>query len=223
VLVSIAMPCAALATATVGEGGATLERAPHIGERAGVSAEDVAELVRAARAGDRAAFAALYTRFARAVHAVVVTRVAYRDAGDLVQDVFVIALERLGQLGEPAAFGGWILAIARTRSVDHLRRGARREEPTEHVEERAAPAVPTAEAQRVLDAIRALPEAYRETLAMRLVEGMTGPEIAERTGLSSGSVRVNLHRGMKLLRERLAEPVPPEAARATAIGGADHG
>ena len=38
---------------------------------------------------------------------------------------------------------------------------------------------------------------------MRLVEGMTGPEIAERTGMTHGSVRVNLTRGMKLLKERL--------------------
>jgi RNA polymerase sigma-70 factor (ECF subfamily) len=48
-----------------------------------------------------------------------------------------------------------------------------------------------------------LPEAYRETLVLRLVEGMTGPEIAARTGLTAASVRVNLHRGMKQLREKL--------------------
>jgi RNA polymerase sigma-70 factor (ECF subfamily) len=48
-----------------------------------------------------------------------------------------------------------------------------------------------------------LPETYRETLLLRLVEGMTGPEIAARTGLTSGSVRVNLHRGMQQLREKL--------------------
>ena len=59
------------------------------------------------------------------------------------------------------------------------------------------------EAMAVLDAIRSLPEAYTETLVLRLVEGMTGAEIAERTGLTPASVRVNLHRGMKLLRERL--------------------
>ena len=56
----------------------------------------------------------------------------------------------------------------------------------------------------VLEALRSLPEAYRETLTLRLVEGMTGPEIAARTGLTEGSVRVNLHRGMKQLKERLA-------------------
>ena len=60
-----------------------------------------------------------------------------------------------------------------------------------------------ADAFLVIGAIRTLPEAYRETLIMRLVEGMTGPEIAERTGLTADSVRVNLCRGMKLLRERL--------------------
>ena len=58
-------------------------------------------------------------------------------------------------------------------------------------------------AAEILELIRNLPEAYRETLVLRLVEGMTGPEIAARTGLTAASVRVNLHRGMKLLRERL--------------------
>ena len=52
-------------------------------------------------------------------------------------------------------------------------------------------------------ALRSLPEAYRETLVLRLVEGLTGPEIADRTGLTAASVRVNLHRGMKRLRETL--------------------
>ena len=55
----------------------------------------------------------------------------------------------------------------------------------------------------MLDVIRKLPDAYRDTLLMRLVEGMSGPEIADRSGLTPASVRVNLHRGMKLLREKL--------------------
>jgi RNA polymerase sigma-70 factor (ECF subfamily) len=60
------------------------------------------------------------------------------------------------------------------------------------------------DAAEILDCIRNLPEAYRETLILRLVEGMTGPEIAAKTGLSPGSVRVNLHRGMSQLRQKLA-------------------
>ncbi|HYM23989.1 MAG TPA: sigma-70 family RNA polymerase sigma factor, partial [Vicinamibacterales bacterium] len=63
-----------------------------------------------------------------------------------------------------------------------------------------------AESLAILDAIRRLPEAYRDTLMLRLVEGMSGDEIAARTGLTTGSVRVNLHRGMKLLREKLGLP-----------------
>ena len=57
----------------------------------------------------------------------------------------------------------------------------------------------------ILAVVRALPEPYREPLILRLVEGMTGPEIATRTGLTHGSVRVNLCRGMQLLREKLGE------------------
>jgi hypothetical protein len=60
---------------------------------------------------------------------------------------------------------------------------------------------PEGDALAVLSLIQRLPEAYRETLVLRLVEGMTGPEIAERTGLKPGSVRVNLHRGLQFLRE----------------------
>ena len=61
----------------------------------------------------------------------------------------------------------------------------------------------TSRAAAALAAIRSLPEAYHETLILRLVEGLTGPQIAVCTGLTQGSVRVNLHRGFKLLRESL--------------------
>lgn len=152
-----------------------------------------------ARRGDRNAFAELYRRFHRAVHGVVLAKVAFGDAADLVQDVFAIALERLPQLVEPAAFPGWLMAIARNRSADHVRA----KKPTDELAEIAVAAPRSAEVAEVLAALRALPEAYQETMILRLVEGMSGPEIAVQTGLSEGSVRVNLHRGMKLLRERL--------------------
>lgn len=161
--------------------------------------DELPAVVARARRGDRAAFAELYRRFHRAVHGVVLARVSYGDAADLVQDVFALALERLPQLGEAAAFGGWLLAIARNRAVDHVR--AKR--PSDELADVPVEAARTAEVAQVLSALRGLPEAYQETLILRLVEGMTGPEIAEQTGLSPGSVRVNLHRGMKLLRAAL--------------------
>jgi RNA polymerase sigma-70 factor (ECF subfamily) len=130
-------------------------------------------------------------------------RVPPREADDLVQDVFVAAMEKLGTLRDSNAFGGWLARIARNRTVDFLRA---RKRTTELPDDLPASEREPSEAERVLAAIRQLPEAYRETLALRLVEGMSGPEIAARVGLTPESVRVNLHRGMKLLKEKLGAP-----------------
>jgi RNA polymerase sigma-70 factor (ECF subfamily) len=96
--------------------------------------------------------------------------------------------------------------IALNRAVDFHRRKRETEELPENLAQRSSVDPEAAEA---LNFIRTLPEAYRETLVLRLVEGMTGPEIAERTGLTPASVRVNLHRGMKLLREKLGMEKQP--------------
>ncbi len=176
-----------------------------------------AELGRRARVGDREAFARIYERHAPAVHGVLVALAPWRDVHDLVQDVFLLALRSIDALDDPERVGPWLLAIARNRARDHLRAaGATREGHADarglasrSSDERESPRASTAstddeeEARGVLDAIRGLPSSYRETLALRLVEGLSGPQIAERTGLTHGSVRVNLTRGMKLLRERL--------------------
>jgi len=164
-------------------------------------AAEEATLARAARDGDRSAFGELYARYARMVHGILLARVPRRDVDDLVQDVFLLALRRLDGLRNPDAFGPWLAMITRNRAADHFRREPRE---TSGLPEDLRGAAPTeGEAVVVLAAIRRLPEAYRETLILRLVEGMTGPEIAERTGLTPGSVRVNLHRGMHMLREQL--------------------
>jgi len=163
-------------------------------------ADPSAALAEAARAGDREAFARLYGLYAPLVHGVLLARVPYGEVGDLVQDVFLVAFRKLGTLRDCSRFGPWVAMIARNRAMDFHRRARATEELHEEIEQAARP---SAEAAEALEIIRALPEAYRETLVLRLVEGMTGPEIAERTGLQPASVRVNLHRGMKLLREKL--------------------
>jgi RNA polymerase sigma-70 factor (ECF subfamily) len=180
-------------------------------------------LVRAAQSGDRAAFGLLYARYSRMVHGILLARVPFSDVDDLVQDVFLQALPRLADLREVSRFPGWLASIARNRATDFHRRV----KPNEKFDEESASVqteqrVPSsrhsshssAEAHAVLEAIRSLPDAYRESLILRLVEGMTGPEIAARTGLTHGSVRVNLHRGMLQLREILARKASP------ATGGA---
>jgi RNA polymerase sigma-70 factor (ECF subfamily) len=164
---------------------------------------DSARLARAAREGDRAAFGELYARYARMVHGILLARVPRREVDDLVQDVFLLALRRLDGLRNPEAFGPWLAMITRNRAADHFRRGP--QEASELPDHLPGAPHPEGEALAVLAAIRRLPEAYHEPLILRLVEGMTGPEIAARTGLTAGSVRVNLHRGMQMLRERLGK------------------
>lgn len=160
-----------------------------------------AVLVRASREGDRSAFGRLYALYSRMVHAIAIARVGPADADDIVQDVFLTAMKQLHALRDESAFGGWLATIARNRANGHHRSSVEVVELEETSYE--ATQDDEREAKRVLETIRNLSEAYRETLMMRLVEGMTGPEIAERTGLTPESVRVNLHRGMKLLREAL--------------------
>ncbi len=165
------------------------------------------ELVRRASSGDRGAFGVLYERYARVIHGILLTRVRPSEAEDLVQDVFVTAMRKLAGLRAPEAFPGWLAAIARHRAVDHYRVHREASELDESMRDQRPPGAAT-EAAVAMAAIRALPEAYRETMMLRLVEGLTGPEIAVRTGLTPESVRVNLCRGMKLLRERLGAVKP---------------
>jgi RNA polymerase sigma-70 factor (ECF subfamily) len=159
-------------------------------------------LVEAARDGDQSAFGQLYHQYWRMVHGILLARVPRDEVDDLAQDVFLSAWRQLHALRDAAAFAGWLARITRNRANDHHRRSQESVELSEGLPVQAEDA-PEAEAHQALAVIQSLPDAYRETLILRLVEGMTGPEIAQRTGLAPASVRVNLHRGMKLLREKL--------------------
>ncbi len=165
-------------------------------------------LARRAREGDRSAFHELYDRYASMIHAVLIARVAPADAEDLVQEVFLAAWRKLGSLRDESRVGAWLATIAKNRAKRAHARAPRPAEPLP--DEEHAPRQPIAvgdsvEASRAaLDCLQSLPEIYREPLAMRLVEGMSGPEIARALERTPETLRVQLTRGMKLLRERLA-------------------
>jgi RNA polymerase sigma-70 factor (ECF subfamily) len=157
-------------------------------------------LVRAVLDGDRDVYGRLYSLYAPLVHGVLLARMPRSEVEDMVQEIFLHALKKLPTLRDANAFGPWIAMIARNRAMDFHRKSRETVEVTDDI--RGSETGETRAAE-ILEIIRTLPDAYRETLVLRLVEGMTGPEIATRTGLTSASVRVNLHRGMKLLREKL--------------------
>jgi len=170
----------------------------------------VTRLVERARGGDRAAFHDLYERYAAMVHGVLVASVHASDVEDLMQDVFLSAWRGLAALKNGEHVGGWLHAIARNRASRHHRRAKAPMAalPPDLLDgaagDGAVGAFDGEESARILALLRTLPASFRETLTLRLVEGLTGPEIAERTGLTHGSVRVNLFRGMQRFRALLA-------------------
>ena len=173
---------------------------------------DIADesLVKAAQNGDRAAFGHLYQRYVRMVHGILLARVPAIAAEDLVHDVFLKALPRLASLRDASCFGPWLAAIARNQAADFHRR-TKPESSFDHnsgtVEKVQEPqaGIGLEDGMALLNAVRDLPDAYREPLILRFVEGMSGSEIAAHTGLTHGSVRVNLHRGMQMLRQKWEE------------------
>lgn len=159
--------------------------------------------LRAVKVGGAGARAELYRLYAPVVHGIAVAVVGHADADDVTHEVFLKVFRRIDELRDPSALGAWVCGVARNAARDWLRR--RRRRPTAELDgdEVATDPHDDALAERVLALVRTLPDAYRETLVLRLVEGLSGPEIAARTGLTHGSVRVNLHRGVALLRPLL--------------------
>ena len=192
----------------IGQGKASIDRRHAEGAPAAVprlapaesQESPEAKLVRMVLAGDRDMFGRLYELYAPLVHGILLARMPRSEVEDLVQDIFLHALRKLDTLRDTNAFGPWIAMIARNRAMDFHRRSRDTVEVTEDLRSTDSSG---RQAEEILAIIRTLPDAYRETLVLRLVEGMTGPEIAMRTGLTAASVRVNLHRGMKLLRAKL--------------------
>ena len=145
-------------------------------------------------------FNRIYLKYAPLVHGVLLARLPREEVQDVMQEVFLAAFRTLGSIREKEAIGAWLVTVARNQAANFYRASRKNDELDEAMEDKAPN---HSEAAEVLRTIQTMPEAYRETLVLRLVEGMTGEEIAKMTGLKPDSVRVNLHRGMKLLRQRL--------------------
>jgi RNA polymerase sigma-70 factor (ECF subfamily) len=142
------------------------------------------------------------------VHGVLLARLPRAELRDAMQEVFTAALTKLGDLRDPAAFGPWLGSIARNCARDWFKRHRNTRELAHEPGELEAARETAgherlADALSLLEAMRELSEDYREILVLRFVEGLSGAEIAEQLGMTPGSVRVKLHRGVTALRERL--------------------
>jgi RNA polymerase sigma-70 factor, ECF subfamily len=173
-------------------------------------------LVELSRRGDRAAFAQIVRITARLVYAKIALEVHDRHrAEDLTQEVFLIAWRTILTLREPGALRGWLMTIAASVVADDARKAMRKKRgppPVGELEGVADPlpgpvlgAVATEDRGRVLEALRGLPEEYRQPLALRYLGGADYETISRQLALSNGSLRGLLHRGLELLRKRMAE------------------
>ena len=173
-------------------------------------------LVRRMAAGDKAALAELYDRFARPLHATALRIVADRaEAQDIVHDAFIALWDKAGDFNAQrgTAFG-WAVTLVRNRSIDRLRSRRRRGEllaasaPADlgYVENPATAddsAVAGDEARAVRAAVAMLPPDQQRALELAFFGGLTQQEIAQQLAEPLGTVKARIRRGLLKLRDAL--------------------
>ena len=175
---------------------------------------DVAQLVTAAKAGDRSAFDELV----RATYADAYT-LAYRltgneeDARDVVQDAYLRAYKGLKRFREEAQFSTWLYRITANCASTTLSRRSRNTHDDLDDEETMADerhdydpqvrAELSLERDRVSAAVADLPPRLRAVVVLRDVYDLPHDAIAAELGISEAAAKVRLHRARKKLRERL--------------------
>ncbi len=189
------------------------------GSKGLVEQMDDPALVERCRDGDRGAFEALMRR-----HSNLVGSIAYqitRDVDvsrDITQETFLKVHRKLDTLEDTAKFRPWLCGIARTTSVDWLRRervrpvslDSLKEAGKEPVEDGRLAGPGGAEAdreaiyERVLLAVNSLPEIYREVVLLKHLRRMSYKQIGEHLNLPVATVESRLYRAKLLLKERLA-------------------
>lgn len=206
--------------------GSRVSRPPYHREEAALRDDDLAaDVLDAARRGERAGIEAVYVRFAPAVLAWFRARVGDRHlAEDLTGDAFVAVIAALPRYrGGPEAFAGWLFTLVRRDFMDHLRRSGRRPEslvadPVDRgvVPDVADEVVARGDAEAVREALARLSPDQQEVLALRVVAGLTANEVAAMTGRTVGAVKALQHRGLDSLGRLLGkepDPYPRKASR----------
>jgi RNA polymerase sigma factor (sigma-70 family) len=171
------------------------------------SGADDGTLARAAAAGDRAAFAQIYDRYADRLHDFCVGMLRDRDAAaDCVQDTFVTAATKLIQLREPDRLRPWLYAIARSEALSRIR-DRKRERPSEELpdmpSDEADPATLAARgelADLISQASGGLSDRDRVVLELAYRQGLDGPELAEALGVTPKNANTLVER----LRDTIA-------------------
>lgn len=165
------------------------------------------DLVEEAKAGSDAAFAALYVRHQRAVHARCFRVLRDQDeAADAAQNAMLSALRALRRDDSPTNLRAWLLSIAHNEAVSLLRR-IRPAEPLEVGHAGAGPGADEGAFQRerlrqLVDDLNALPDRQRGALLLREASGFSYRHIASVLGTSAGNARQTVHAARRNLHKR---------------------
>lgn len=172
-----------------------------------------ARAIAAARAGDAGGFDYLVATHARRVAGVAWTLTGSADqAEDLAQEAFVRAFEKIGTFREGEAFAPWILRIVANLAIDAVRARGRLESDdalagfaARRGDEPDVRAESAEMGRRIDEALRSLPLMQQMVARLYLVEEWDHAEIAEATGLPTGTVRSHLSLARARLRDRLGD------------------
>ncbi len=176
-------------------------------------ADDWADLVAAAQAGDRTAFEEIVRATYVDTYTLALRLTANEeDARDVVQEVYLRAWKGIGRFRGDAQFSTWLYRITANTASSHVsRRRRHRSEPLEDgpepTEERVAlqPEAATESAatlERLAAAVAQLPPKLRAIVILKDVYGLSHEAIAEELGISVSAAKVRLHRGRRRLREQ---------------------
>lgn len=171
-------------------------------------------LVAAARQGDVKAFERLYRLHSGKVMGLCLRMTRRRDvAEDCVQQTFVRAWRNLDAFEGRSAFGTWLHRIAVNEVLTHERNHGTRAESDDAAVADAHAQAPGASHERdpgeVMDVERALstlPPGSRHVVVLQAVYGYSHEEVADMLGIAVGTCKAQLHRGRRLLRERMGLP-----------------
>lgn len=174
------------------------------------------ELVRAAQAGDRQAMEDLIERSYRPAYTLALRLLGNpEDAAEATQEAYVRVVRSLKGFREVGAYPTWLFRIVSNVCLTEMRRRGRREIPQEiepsadvspvDVEEVAVDRAFRVEVDRCL---AELPDVYRTVIILRDVYGLSGEEAAQTLGVSTGAVKVRLHRARQRLRTALVGRFP---------------
>src|SRR5687768_4645792 len=163
------------------------------------------------------AFERLYRLHSGKVMGLCLRMTRQRDAAeDCVQQTFIRAWRSLGAFEGRSAFGTWLHRIAvnevLTQARNHGTRSESDQEAVSDAQSEVGDRQQEYDAGQLMDverAIKTLPEGARHVVVLQAIYGYSHEEAADMLGIAVGTCKAQLHRGRKLLRERMG--LGPEA------------